>query len=180
MRAKRRIPEHGAYLGALLGFLVRAVVPSNLLAQQAPPNGQALPTHHPPLLAIAQPAPGASIPQDHAVVIFRFSPGEPDDPLDARSFVVLVDRSDRTSLFQVTAAEAWGPLTPNGTDPPSLGAHEVSARICSTRGVCNETSGIVNVAPHNTAPNPASDRPADRKRTLIDLLLAAARKLLTP
>jgi hypothetical protein len=110
---------------------------------------------------LVQPAGGGTVPQDKPVVVFRFAQGEAGDPVDARSFVVTVDGQDRTALFQVSvaSAEAWGPLAPVAAPPAQpdfalalpAGAHEVTARVCSVRGVCAMASAVVVAVPQSAA-----------------------------
>jgi hypothetical protein len=52
----------------------------------------------------------------------------------------------------------------------------VTARICSTRGACSETSATVVVVGSSAA----TENAAGRKRSLVDVLLSVARKLLVP
>lgn len=146
---------------------------------QQPTVGSPLPSYHPPMLALAQPANGGSIPQDRPVVVFRFAPGDSTDPVDARSFTITVDGKDRSAAFQAARDMVWGALA--SADQASelrLGAHTIVARICSIRGTCADVSATVMVTgatlgdPNAPAPN--------RKRTVLDLVLAALRKLLVP
>lgn len=133
-----------------------------------------------PTLALVQPAPGASVPIDRPILMFRFGPGVPTDLIDARSFSVAVDGHDRSALFQVAPSEAWGPMAAlTASQQPALpaGPHQVAARICSVRGLCSEVIAVVNAAPPATA---ATQPTPDRKSSVIDLILAAARKLLVP
>lgn len=137
-----------------------------------------VPAYRPPALALVQPAAGGSVPQDRPVVVFRFAPGEPNDPIDLRSFTVTVDGEDRTDLFQVTAAEAWGPLTTSTGATPTTeeGSHHIAARICSSRGACSEMSATVAITGMPTS----RDRQTARKRAVVDALVELARKLLKP
>jgi hypothetical protein len=110
-------------------------------------------------------------------VAFRFAPGDSTDPVDVRSFSVSVDGKDRASLFQSARDMAWGPLAPaEELSSLSVGAHAIAARICSIRGACADVSGSVSVAAAATASEP----PSSRKRSVMDLLLAAVKKLLQP
>jgi hypothetical protein len=132
-----------------------------------------------PTMALVQPTPGVALPQDRAVLIFRFAQGEPSDPVDASSFAVWVNGVNRAALFQVTSGEAWGPLSDvQGAAPlPSPGAYQVTARICSTRGACGTTTATVSVvASERTSPEPNQSR----RQRLIDLLLTGARRLVGP
>ena len=133
-------------------------------ASQPPPSpssaaAPAAVPYRPPIIALVQPADGATLPQDKPVVVFRFAQGEPNDPIDLASFTVAVDGHDRTRLFQVTAVEAWGPL---GAPPIAhndfglaAGVHHLNARICSARGACGLTTASLTVVP-----NPAESQPA--------------------
>jgi hypothetical protein len=156
--------------GALCAMLI-AGAPSRGSAQQA--------AYRPPALALVQPAAGGSVPADRPVVVFRIAPGEPNDAVDVRSFAVAVDGTDRTGLFQVSAGEAWGPLSAlDGASPLTAGAHQLVARICSSRGVCSEFSATVAVVP---SPMADSETPSSgRRRKLFDALLDAVRKILVP
>ena len=136
-----------------------------------------LPPYHAPQLALVQPASGGSVPQDRPIIVFRFAPGDSSDPVDERSFTVWVDGADRSALFQSARDMAWGALAPS-EELPSLaaGAHAIVARIGSIRGACSDVSVSVAV----TAATASIAAPADRKRTLLDLLLAAVKKILAP
>lgn len=140
----------------------------------------ALPPYRLPALALVQPPAGGSVPQDRPTVVFRFAPGEASDPIDSRTFAVTVGGENRSALFQVAATEAWGPLAPAvaGQSPViALGAHRVAARICSVRGACAAVTAVVTVVP----PIASSEKVAtDRKRSLLELLLLAVRKLVAP
>lgn len=143
-------------------------------APQAPPVAGA--PYRAPMIALVQPANGGTLPQDKPVVVFRFSQGEAADPIDAGSLAVTVDGRDRTSLFRVTAAEAWGPIA-DDAPPLAAGPHQVTARICSTRGACAAVGAtLIAVAD----PGGLSPPPQKRRDWLIDLVLQAARKLLAP
>ena len=99
-----------------------------------------------PTIAFVQPAAGGAIPQDRPVVLLRFAPGEPGDPIDAASLAVALDGDDRTGGFHVSAAEAWGSLVPTAREPAlTLGSHSLEARICSVRGACTTTTTAIVV-----------------------------------
>ena len=170
----------GAVLGiALLSRTQLGYGQQSSTAQPNPSPPVSLAPYRPPALALVQPAAGGSVPHDRPIVVFRFAAGEPNDAIDARSFTVAVDREDRTALFQVSASEAWGPLTPSHTSSaqPITRTRQIAARICSARGTCSEVAATVTVAPSATS----GEKPADeRRRTVIDVLLDAARKLLRP
>lgn len=176
-RAARR-----RWLTAAAGLLAVASIARSGVAQQpATAPAAAGAEYRGPTLTMVQPAPGAAVPVDRPIIVFRFVPGFPADPVDARSFAVVVDGESRSTLFQVTATEAWGPIvSPVEGGPPAgaTGAHRISARICSVRGACSEVAATVNVAQSATAG--VAHTATDRKRSVIDLLLAAARKLLEP
>lgn len=134
-----------------------------------------------PVLAMVEPANGGAVPADRPVVVFRFAPGEADDPLDLRSFAVSVDGQDRSARFQVTASEAWGPLAGGESGEAqaaaiSAGAHRVTARLCSSRGACSAADLTVIVTP---ALSTATSTTAD-KHGLLQLLLGVVRRLLLP
>jgi|SRR5690349_4066294 len=143
-----------------------------LSAAPSPPN-----QYRPPALTLVQPENGASIPQDRPIIVYRFLPGDSTDLVDVRSFVVSVDGKDRARLFQSARDMVWGPLAPpDESSSLAVGTHAVSARICSIRGACVEVSGSITVA----APSTVTETPPNRKRSLIDLVLAAVKKLLAP
>jgi hypothetical protein len=151
-----------------------------LAAQQAPAGPQTAPTppmasYRPPALALVQPAAGGSVPQDRPVVVFRFTQ-ESGEAIDLGSFAVAVDGVDRTQRFQVTPTEAWGPLAALG-DSRAVGPHTLAARVCSLRGACSEITAVVTVATSSSANAEGSD---ERRRSVVELLLDAARKLLRP
>jgi len=194
--------------GVTLCAMLVVGVASQGSAQQPVPVPQPQPSssapgigpYRPPVIALAQPAEGATLPQDKPVVVFRFAQGEPNDPIDLASFAVVVDGHDRTRLFQVTAAEAWGPLTsapvaPNDSTIAS-GIHQLSARVCSARGACGFTAATLTVVPsvagsqgtqpnsHPAAAGAAADSLAksapSRRQRVIDAVLSALSKLLSP
>lgn len=182
--------RRGPRVGALM---VAAICGGARLAHaQAPPAphppttaASTIAPYRPPRLALVQPLDGGMVHQDRPVIVFRFAPGEPSDPIDVGSFAVLVDGVDRGALFQRAAGEAWGPIAPvSGADSPAPGAHRVSARVCSARGACTAVQATVNVLP---ALIPAASAPAapvrarqSRKQRLLDAALGAARRLLVP
>jgi hypothetical protein len=164
-----------------VALVVSAALPSAGAQQPLPSAGPPVASYRPPALALVQPASGGSVPQDRPIVVFRFAAGDSTDPVDARSFAATVDGTDRSALFQVARDEAWGPLAPQPNDrqlPVALGTHQLAARICSIRGACTEVNATVTVAA--SAAVPADKSAGDRKRTLLDLLLTAVRKLLNP
>ena len=152
------------------GWAVRAAGVVSVLAHQAMSAAYA-----PPQLVLAYPSPGVSVAGDNPSVIFRYASAG-GDPLDLRSFRVIVDGVDRTSHFQVTADAAWG-LIADG-DAAGVRAHDVRARICSIRGVCVTADAIVSVrgTPKLTQPSLSKDR----RGKIIDVLLEMARRLLKP
>ena len=155
------------------------VFAASTAAQEAPVTATSLPPYRPPALALVQPPAGGSVPQDRPVIVLRFATGEPNDPIDARSLAVTVDGEDRSALFQVSLSEAWGPLAPrrDGGVPILAGPHQVVARICSGRGTCAEVTATVTVTP---SPISGVKPPEGRRRDVIEFLLDAAKKLLTP
>lgn len=143
--------------------------------QHSQPPAATLPAYRPPVLALVQPSGSATVPQDVPVVVFRYAQGEPDDGVDLRSFRVLVDGDDRTSLFQMQDGKAWGPLIGTGSLP--LGSHTVTARLCSTRGACAAvTASVTAVAPDGAT----ATKGESHRDNLLGALLAALRELLEP
>ena len=146
--------------------------------QQPTVGSPQLPSYHPPVLALAQPLNGGSVPQDRPVIVFRFAPGDSADPVDARSFTITVDGKDRSAGFQSARDMIWGALSP--PDEPSgvsAGPHTIVARICSIRGSCGDASATVTVIAAATEANAPT---TSRKRTVLDLLITALKKLLAP
>jgi len=142
----------------------------------------------PPTIALVQPTGTGTVPRDKPIIVFRFAPGESDDPIDARSFTVAVDGADRSARFHVTANEAWGPLSGVATDDslPATGLHAVSARICSVRGLCGRAEvtvavgagAVTNGTPH--PPGPGLEKPPSSRARLIARVLEAVRKIFVP
>ena len=114
-----------------------------------------------PSVVLAYPDRGVALPADKPTVVFRFAPGEADDPIDVASFRATVDGIDRTDRFRVTSREAWGTL---GDTPPTsdgvtaaritTGPHTISARVCSTRGACGAVTVGVDVRPWDQSIQP--------------------------
>lgn len=148
---------------------------------QSGTQASAVVAYRAPLMALAQPVDGGSVPEDKPVVVFRFMSGEPMDPIDALSFSVSVDGSDRTDLFQLTQGEAWGRLT-SESDLLANGQHDVRARICTARGACAATKNsvvvIVESAAIATVRAVAADKARKRKSKVIDAAIQAARVIL--
>ena len=166
---------------AVVAFTLGTVCAYPLQAQQPTPPGTpagsvptttAIAPYRAPLIALVQPTPGGTVAQDRPAVVFRFAQGEPDDPIDVASFAVSVDGEDRTKGFQVTAAEAWGPLG----DAPPVGLHEVTARVCSSRGACATAQGSVAVLPSMTE----IAGPLSRKQRVLGAVLEIGKRLLRP
>lgn len=176
-RAARR-----QWLAVAVGLLAIASIARSGVAQQpSTASAAAGAEYRGPTLTMVQPAPGAAVPIDRPIIVFRYVPGSAADPVDARSFAVTVDGESRSALFQVTATEAWGPMvsTVEGAQSAiALGPHQIAARICSVRGACSEIAATVNVI--QSAAAGGAHTTTDRRRSVIDLLLAAARKLLEP
>lgn len=169
---------------------IAAVLVACSLAQplraQAPGPPASAPTpaiapYRVPSIALVEPLDGGVVYQDRPVVVLRFAIGEATDPIDASSFTIYVDGTDRTRLFQTSASEAWGPLasTSAGEAPLGAGAHHISARICSSRGACAITQATVSAIP---AAPPAAALATGRSlhQRLLDAALNAARRILTP
>lgn len=164
----------------LAGLAILCLTATRSLGGQSPvpPTPVPLPSYRPPVLALVQPPSGGSVPQDRPVIVFRFAPGDSADPIDTRSFAIAVDGKDRSGLFQAAHDMAWGSIgSAEEGGALSVAVHSIAARICSVRGACTDISVSVTVS------TPAVSRPittADRKRTVLDLLLAAVKKLLAP
>lgn len=85
----------------------------------------------------------------------------------------------------LSGGEACGPLVPAASDSATLapGEYQVMARICSSRGACGTFAATVTVVPGLAKAADPADSHNRRQRLislLIDLLIAAARKLLVP
>jgi hypothetical protein len=172
-----RRPRRSAHIVAV--SLLALTGAYSVSAQQPVPATPALPSYHPPLLVLVQPAADGSLPQDRPIVVFRFAPGDSTDPVDARSFAITVDGKDRSTGFQAARDMVWGALAPpDEAAALGSGAHALVARICSIRGSCGEVNASVTIVAV-AAPNPNAPVP-NRKRTLLDLVLAALKKLLAP
>jgi hypothetical protein len=141
-----------------------------------PQPAQPIVGYRSPSIALVQPAAGEVLARDKAVLIFRFAQGESVDPLDASSFAVWVNGSMRTASFQVGATEAWGALSDAREVAP--GAYQVTARICSTRGACGTTAATVTVASSATMPSEPMGESTSRRQRVIDLVLAALKRLI--
>lgn len=204
----QRVRCHRKHCRVGAGVLLCATLvgaPSQGSAQQPVPGppqspsigdgGVTVAAYRVPTIALVQPAGAATLPQDRPVVVFRFGPGEPNDPIDLASFAVTLDGGDRTQSFQVTGVEAWGSLAGaaavQSDSSLALGTHQISARICSARGACGVlVSSLTIVAsqlesqkPHPAAGVPAVDSStsvSSRRRRVIEAVLAALRKLLSP
>lgn len=171
------------------------------LGQQPPAPPVA--AYHPPIIVLAVPMAGSSVPADKPVIVLRFTLGEPTDAIDPSSLRMSVDGEDRSSLLQLGSGEAWGPLArDSGGSPPSgnasatappiaPGVHLLHVRLCSMRGVCSTLDAPVTVAPFEAplmsartampSDSSAQQRSHDSKlRKALDLLIAGARKLLAP
>jgi hypothetical protein len=151
-------------------WAVRVAGVASVVAQEAVSA-----TYAPPRLVLAYPAPGVTVPADHATVVFQYASIDAD-PLDLRSFRVTVDGIDRTSHFRVTASAAWGTIA--GGDATGMRAHHVRARICSIRGICANTDAIVTVAGSPVPAKPSQSM--ERRGKIIDVVLEMARRLLKP
>jgi hypothetical protein len=180
-RTGRRIASRqalGGCIGLALAFAGPAVTKQAAAQQATAPMPSPLGSYHPPLLVLVQPASGAAIPQDRPIVLFRFVAGDSIDPVDTRSLGVAVDGKDRSTLFQSARDMAWGPLAADAElSSLSVGGHALNARICSIRGACADVSATVTVVASAVAPASAG---ANRKPTLIQVLLGAVKKLLLP
>jgi hypothetical protein len=145
------------------------------------PSGQPapLPTYHAPTILVAAPTDGTPLPEDKPVAVLRFLSSEPTDPIDALSLSVAVDGNDKTSLFQATPGEAWGPLAaPN--EALTAGQHELVARICTSHGECGTAKATVTIVANNSGLQEAALKAAEskqKKTKILDAVLQAARVL---
>ena len=164
-------------VGALV--TVAAYPAARTARAQLPPAAQsapgAVPAYRAPTIALVQPVGTATVPQDMPVVVFRYVQGEPDDAIDQRSLRVVVDGEDRTSLFQMQDGKIWGPLT--ATVPLAMGAHTVTARLCSIRGACATAAATLTVAPPDGIP---VTKAASQRDNVLGALLTVLRELLNP
>lgn len=207
------VPCRNALVGARLTrararatlFIIAAIalVHGSAVFGQQPASPPA--SYRPPVIVLAEPLAGVSIPADKPVIVVRFTAGEPDDAIDPASLRLSVDGEDRTSLLQVGSGEAWGPLArdtttanvkPTSTSSGGVpliaaGVHLVHVRVCSMRGVCSTLDTTVTVAPLETAApllsrTAAADSVTQQHsghsplRKVLDLVIAGARKLLVP
>lgn len=187
-------------VGRWVGLLGAAWNAHGVAAQQ--PNSAA-PAYRPPIIMLAAPVTGASIPADKPVIVLRFAAGEPADGIDPSSLRLSVDGEDRTALLQLGSGEAWGPLARDTTaarlssgasaGAPLIapGVHLVHVRLCSMRGVCSTLDVPVIVAPPDITPSlTRALSPADSSaqqqtrpsllRQVLGFVIAGARKLLAP
>jgi len=145
------------------------------------PSGQspALPSYHAPTIIVAAPADGTPLPEDKPVAVLRFMSVEPTDPIDALSFSVAVDGKEKTSLFQATPGEAWGPLVgPNETI--TAGQHELTARICTSHGECGTAKTTVTVVAGASGLQVTAAKAAEQKQKrtkILDTVVQAVRVL---
>ena len=155
--ARARLSRSAAAFLAGIGV---ALCTSSSSGAQQPPPSSAL---HPPIITLAQPPAGGNIPNDRATVFFRYGPGDASDPIDDASFQVWLDGVERTLGFRVGNGEAWGTLGAasagqgNATGAPARplvpGAHLVTARVCSVRGICASSNEVVVAVPTAALPD---------------------------
>jgi hypothetical protein len=153
---------------------------------QVPPVGTAsgqpstsIPDYRAPLIVVAAPTQGTTLPDDKPVVVFRFMSNELMDPIDGLTFSVSMDGKDKTSLFQLTSGEAWGRIAePNELLTP--GSHDIAARICTAHGECGTTKATVTVVSGSLLQAVASTAAvkAKKKAKIFDAVLQAARVLI--
>jgi len=163
-----RRTAHGAIRCIAAAVSLHAASAAKVAAQQVPAAAApavSLMPYRAPSIALVQPGPGATVPLDRPVIVLRFAQGEASDPLDLATMRVTVDGRDRTRLFQVTPAEAWGPLAAQG-EFLAQGEHTVAARICSSRGACASlVTALAVVAPSHGLQMPAANAPAAMSST---------------
>jgi hypothetical protein len=141
--------------------------------------GTPLPEYHTPLIIVAAPAQGSTLPDDKPVVVLRFMSNEPTDPIDALTFSVTMDGKDKTSLFQLTQGEAWGRIA-EPSEVLTAGSHDIAARICTAHGECGTTKATLTVVSSSSVGQVASATAAvkaKKKAKIFDAVLQAARVL---
>jgi hypothetical protein len=197
LRAARPVAAAATVAAAMMAAVAtartaRAQNPTPPPVPEAPVLAPPIAPYRAPVLALVQPPPSTlaggaplTVPQDRPVLVFRFAQGEPSDPIDAASFRVAVDGRDRTAQFHVASGEAWGPIgdAAVGAPPLAAGAHQVAARICSTRGACGTVDVSVTAVPAAFAAptDDAAAKPkASRRSRLLSALINASKKLLAP
>ena len=173
---------------ALLAFTSTVVRAVPLVAQSV--NADSTPVTAPyrtPQIALVQPAPAAALEQSNPAVVFRIAQGDSSDALDLTSFEVAIDGADRTPQFHVDSTEAWGSLDPptkpdtaGRAETLALGAHLLTARICSVRRICADIRAAVRVVSTASAPSdPHRSKPKSRLVAAVLLVLALIRRLIT-
>ena len=168
MASKTRTPTRASVRRAAFIFAVLVYAGERLLLDAYTETYAR--SYRPPVIALAHPAPGGSVAEQRPVIVLRFVPGEPRDPVDLSTLAITVDGEDHTTWFEIASTEAWGPLItasrdgarhPRDTPAASEGGtlHRISARICSVRGACGQMGAIVRVGgatASTTARAPAS------------------------
>ena len=176
---RRRTPTAHA-LAAIMACGLPRLLHAQITAVPTP-GAPSIAPYRLPAIALVQPQDGGAVYQDRPVIVLRFIPGEPTDPVDPTSLRVNVDGVDRSKLFQTSGFDAWGPLAPGGTadTPFAVGAHRIAARICSQRGACAMTQATVLAVP-TAAATPATAPAAGRSihQRILDAALSAARRIL--
>ncbi len=153
---------------------------------QVPPVGSApgqpaiaIPEYRTPLIVVAAPTQGSTLPDDKPVVVLRFMSNEPTDPIDALTFSVMMDGKDKTPLFRLTQGEAWGRLA-EPSEVLTAGSHDIAARICTAHGECGTTKATVTVVSSSSVAavaNATAAVKAKKKAKIFDAALQAARVL---
>jgi len=178
-----RVRGGATALVMLLPTLVQAVpLVAQSQANDTIPGGA---SYQSPQLALASPVRGEELPQDKPSIVLRYARGEPDDPLDLTSLVVLVDGEDRSAQFHADSTEAWGSIDPLASGASAgqalaLGVHQLTARICSSRSICTDLRETVTIEPSVLSvspPKPVSR--TSRVLTALALILALIQRLFT-
>ncbi len=141
--------------------------------------GTPIPEYHTPLIIVAAPTQGSTLPDDKPVVVLRFMSNEPTDPIDALTFSVTMDGKDKTPLFQLTQGEAWGRIA-EPSEVLTAGSHDIAARICTAHGECGTTKTTVTVVSSSSVAQVANGTAAvkaKKKAKIFDAVLQAARVL---
>jgi len=183
-----RVIRLNAGMIAVWALTLTAANAMSLLAQEPAADSSPVTTPYlAPQLALVQPAAGADLAQDNPAVVFRLAQGDSSDALDLASFEVAIDGVSRTPQFRVDSTEAWGSLDPPASPGSAradamldLGAHLITARICSVRSICTDARAAVTVVSSaNAVSDPAAAKPKKRLVAVIVLILALIRRLIT-
>ncbi len=165
--------------------LLAQVQASDTTQASAPSSAPSSAPYRSPALALAAPARGENLPQDKPGIVLRYARGEPDDPIDLASLVVLVDGEDRSTQFHADSTEAWGSIDPLASGAAAgqalaLGVHQLTARICSSRSLCTDLREAITIEASvlSVAPTPHVSSKS-RVLTALVVLLTLIQRLFT-